>query len=99
MKLSREFIEGKIKWWTLVRDVWDRCEVKLGDSASTAACKLYVRMQTTQGLRNELVKRGYRLKYDMKISDLILKNTIDDTEIQRVARELFKANKEHDSLR
>jgi hypothetical protein len=56
-------------------------------------------MQTTQGLRNELVKRGHRLKYDMKISDLILKNTIDDTEIQRVARELFKVNKEHDSLR
>ena len=99
MKLSREFIENKIKWWENVRDVWDRCDITIYDSASTAACKLYIRNQTTQGLRNELVKHGYRLRYDMRISDLIIKNTIDDTELQRVARELFKANKEHDSLK
>ena len=99
MRLSRELIENKIKWWENVRDVWDRCDVKPNDSASTAACKLYIRNQTTQGLRNELVKYGYRLKYDMRISDLIVLNTIDDVELQRVARELFKANKEHDSLK
>jgi hypothetical protein len=99
MRLSKEFIENKIKWWQMVREVWDRCEVTPYDTASTAACKLYIRMQTTKGLRNEMVSHGYRLKYDMKISDLITKNTIDDVELQRVARELFKANKEHDSLK
>lgn len=99
MRLSREYIETKIKWWEMVRDVWDRCEVQPEDSATMAAMKLYIRAQNTKGLRNELVRRGYRLPYNLKISDLITKNDVDDQEMMRVARELFKANKEHDSLR
>ena len=99
MKLNRAFIENKIEWWQMVLRVWDRCEVKQGDSASTAACKLFVRTQNTKSLRNDLVRFGYRLRYDLKISDLITQNEIDDKELMRVARELFKANKEHDSMR
>lgn len=99
MKLSREFIENKVKWWQLVLAVWDRCEIEPEDSASTAACKLYIRTQTTQGLRNELVKRGYKLRYDLKISDLITQNAIGDEEIMRVARELFRASKEHSGMK
>jgi len=99
MRLSREFIENKIKWWQTVRDVWDRCEIAPDDTATKAACKLYIRAQSTKGLRSELVKLGYKLPYTLKISELITKNIIDDKEMLRVARELFKANKEHDSLR
>lgn len=99
MKLSREFIENKIKWWEMVLAVWDRCEVKKGDSANTAACKLYVRMQTTQGLRTELTRRGYRLPYTLKTSDLIILGDVPDRDLARVARELFKANKEHERIK
>jgi len=99
MRLSREFIQNKIKWWEMVLDVWDRCEVKPSDTVEEAACKLFIRTQTTQGLRNALVRHGYKIKYDMRISELITMGTIDDEDLMRVARELFKANKEHSSLR
>ena len=98
MRLSREFIESKIKWWELVLRVWDRCDVQKGDSENTAACKLYIRNQTTKGLRTDLVHHGYKLPYTLKISDLITQNDIDDREMMLVARALFKANKEHSSL-
>lgn len=98
MKLSREFIENKIRWWEMVRDVWDRCEVRKGDSATMAAYKLFIRTQNTKTLRTDLRRLGYKLPYDLKISDLITKGKIDDAEMMRVGRELFRANKEHHSL-
>ncbi len=98
MKLSKEYIENKIRWWETVRDVWDRCEVRKGDSATMAAYKIFIRTQNTKGLRTELVKLGYHLPYDLKISDLITQNEIDDRDMMRVGRELFKANKEHHNM-
>lgn len=99
MFLSREYIENKIKWWQTVLEVWDRCEVQPGDTATTAAYKVFIRTQTTQGLRNALVKMGYKLPYTLKISDLITVNKIEDADMMRVGRELFRANKEHVSLK
>ena len=99
MKLNRDFIKNKIAWWEMVLRVWDRCDVQPEDSASAAACKLFIRTQNTKNLRTDLVRHGYKIRYDVKISDLITKNEIDDKEILRVARELFKVNKEHEGFR
>ncbi len=95
MFLNRDYIESKIKWWQTVRDVWDRCDVQPGDTATTAAYKVFIRTQTTKGLRDTLVRMGYKLPYTLKISDLITTNEISDKDMMRVGRELFKANKEH----
>ena len=99
MKLSREYIESKIKWWETVRDVWDRCEVQKTDTVVEAAYKLFIRAQNTKNLRTDLRKYGFKLPYDLKISDLITQNEIRDAEMMRVGRELFRANKDHESMR
>ena len=95
MGLKREDIVAEIERWKTMLAVWDRCEISKGDDVNTAAVKLFIRQQSTQRLRHDLAQAGYKIPYDVRISDYITKADIADKELEEAGKRLFRRNKQH----
>jgi len=97
-----QFILNQIKYWELVKELWEKSDVLPTDSLETATFKLYLRIGNVNGVVKELKALNYRIQGKSNsmvtvttndVSNIISKSSIDDKELEKVVKDIQKNHK------